>query len=283
MRHIVFFTFLFTNMVSAAAAQEDAPTFFRWNPYCPTSSMTQVSHNHPTSPQALTSSVSSPALTEMTDAPETLTPPQALTVSSASLAFASNSLSDIQIKAILTEIEILASCRTSSSEFQQSRINQLLEGVSPIDSSKNSLSVNNSDQLFESLRTFLNREYTRLGQGLTTTSEQCVKLRQQYQSILMFCDEITMLTLFSTDQIKKLRCYHVSFLIGTANVCGLMKDNPTKKDYLEQALEIINAFTQNINDPYGDGTNFIVAVLRMTCTKKIKITERYIDQASASN
>jgi hypothetical protein len=84
----------------------------------------------------------------------------------------------------------------------------------------------------------------------------------------MFCNEIVTFTFFSTDQIQKLRCYQVSMNVGAANICGFMKDNIKQKSYLEQALTIIENIGLNVKDPYGDGSDFSIVIMKIVCRKK---------------
>jgi protein-tyrosine-phosphatase len=118
----------------------------------------------------------------------------------------------------------------------------------------------------------LNSEYIRLGQSSTITEE----LQRQYSQLLKFYDNVTSLTLFSPDQKEKLCCYHVSTLIGAANVCGIRRDNTTQITYLEQALSITRTIGNDVQDPYSTGQNFYVKTINDLCKNKIQRTRAFL-------
>lgn len=206
--------------------------------------------------------------------------PQALTSSSTSSTPSTDSLPVRQTKTILKELEELLKAHTiTSTESQQWHLYRLLTNLEKLSTFKAPIPPQGKAEMFIDLQEFLNGEHNRLGQTFARTPEQCLELQQQYHQLLIFFDALTGLTLFPTDQIEKLKCYHVSMLIGASNIACMRRDNVTKKGYLEQALSIILNIGKDIPDPYRTGQSFVVKIMFSICRKKLQITKLYMQYA----
>ncbi|MDP3641240.1 MAG: hypothetical protein Q8R43_02265, partial [Alphaproteobacteria bacterium] len=222
-----------------------------WNPYDPATPKKTVSLTHLTLPQAVASSTSSVA------------PPSSVLIATPHQC--------------LTHSETLTT--PSASESQQADLKRWLNNLQVPSSSNNLLSSKKCVEIFSDLQRFLNNEYNRLGQKFTKTPEQLSEFMQQYHKLVMFCDEVITFTLFSPDQIKKLRCYQVSMLIGSANVCGIKRDNVVKIKILERALDIIRIIEKDVVNPYGNGLDFNVTRMRDICLTMRNQTGNYLAQS----
>lgn len=250
MKHIVLFIFLIINIVNASQTQE-ALTVYVWNPY------------HTNARQTLSSpEFILPETSEVTLDPasplvslDTKTNLSVLSMLSQDLTDFSTSTSaqpsETDIKLILNRLTSRFKVqKIDSLETQQAYFNQLLESYKILASAKKIITKDQFYRTFLALQCFLNREYYRLGSKLTCTIEQ------EYDQLIMFCNELTAFDLFSKHQIIKLRCYSVTFLIGLANISGIRHRVENRIKYLEQGLLVTQSIGQDVKSPYLTEKNF---------------------------
>lgn len=265
MKITLFFTFLIINIANAtlptesgnAVETQQAYTYFRWNPY--NLQIPTLAHQ------------AAPFFTTLLPAP---TP-----IGTRDHLAEHLPLSENRSETLLIDTQGLCdSHNITSSHTQQAHLDQLLKNYTAISTLRETILPDRMANVFEKLQGFLNFEYDRLGQKLSGNPAQLSEYQKQYNQLLIFCDVVTELRVFSLDQIKKLQCYQVSFLMGVANICGIKRDNASQLSHLSRALCIIRNIGTNVQDPYGIGMDFDPAVLNCVCTNKLHKTQRYLNR-----
>ncbi len=274
MRLTLFFTFLITNIVSAALPAESckaeklnqACTYFRWNPY-----NLQAPRTVTSDPRRL---ISPPTLIAPLPAPSPIGTRDHLSEHPP--------LSENRPETLLIDTQRLCDTRNLTSlDTQQVNFDHLLQNYVKFSASCPPLSPDRITGIFQHLQDFLNGEYVRLGSR--STDQEYPALMQQYQQLLRFHRTVITLALFSSDQIEKLHCFHVTTLIGIANVCGIRRDNTSKLKYLEQALSLTKSIITDVKDPYRTKRSFYVQKVIDLCKEKLSKTRNYLSHNKLRN
>ncbi|MEI7493401.1 MAG: hypothetical protein WCJ92_02245 [Alphaproteobacteria bacterium] len=71
--------------------------------------------------------------------------------------------------------------------------------------------------------------------------------------------EFTDLNYWSQNEITQLRCYHLSLLLGAANLCGALRNNKQQFERALKAYKFLETLSCDINNAYLDGRTLSLA------------------------
>lgn len=135
--------------------------------------------------------------------------------------------------------------------------------------------------LFVLIQDLGNRQYNVLREGVI---DRDGNLLEEYVATFTLFKGLIELDLFSTEVTDKLRCYLVTFLMGAANVSGMMRDNGHKVQYAQEVLDVIDTITQDVVvDPYSLELNFEKEKVRHVCNRAIVSAKLYLENLSPKN
>lgn len=202
MKITLFFTFLIINIANAtlpteggnAVEPQQACTYFKWNPYNLKAPRTIGTVRPLTTPSTLAIALPAPTPIGMRDHLAEHPP------------LSNSMLETILLETILIDLEKLCDAHNiTSSHTQQAHLDQLLKNYTAISTLRETILPDRMANVFEKLQGFLNFEYDRLGQKLSGNPAQLSEYQKQYNQLLIFCDVVTELRVFSLDQIKAQR------------------------------------------------------------------------------
>lgn len=124
----------------------------------------------------------------------------------------------------------------------------------------------------ERLLQFLDREFHRLVNLRVSIGDED-GVEEQYKHLHLFIKAVLP---FFPEIYERLQCYHVTFLIGMANIAGAKRNNLGQLSAAHEALEITNSLREWIEHAYIDGRNFHRGSVQRVCDIIIERAEYHL-------